>query len=110
DEQVNTQLIIDPLLSPNEEGQGNEKLIIGGIENFSDNEVRIFNRWGNELFFMKGYDNKERVFRGYANKGLLVNTSEPLADGVYFYIIITNEINGGQITRHLNKGYLILKR
>ncbi|WP_198342276.1 Ig-like domain-containing protein [Pedobacter psychrophilus] len=96
----------DPLVSPNGDGNGNETFIIYNISKYPNNEVIIFNRWGNEVYRTKGYDNKGNSFRGVANVGILTNSNKELVDGVYYYIIYTDENN----KRKLNKGYLILKR
>nr|WP_271544313.1 PKD-like domain-containing protein [Pelobium sp.] len=96
----------DPLTSPNGDGIGNEAFVIYNIDKYPDNEVLIFNRWGNAIFRIKGYDNKERAFRGFSNTGFLTNTNLMVVDGVYYYLIYT-KING---VRKLNKGYIILKR
>jgi gliding motility-associated-like protein len=97
----------DPLMSPNGDGAGNETFVIENIADFPDNEVLIFNRWGNEVYKIKGYDNYGKVFKGVANTGLLTNLNKDLPDGVYFYIIHT--IDAGNVKR-MNKGYLIMKR
>ncbi|MDP2415359.1 gliding motility-associated C-terminal domain-containing protein, partial [Daejeonella sp.] len=109
-ELVNQDIEIDPLLSPNGDGLGNEYFTINNIEEYPDNEVIIFNRWGNELFNIKSYNSSDRTFKGYANKGLLVNSEAPLTDGVYFYIVNTFITNDGVRTKNMNRGYLILKR
>ena len=106
----NTNITPHPLVSPNGDGQGKEFFSIENIISFPDNEVMIFNRWGNEVFNVKGYNESDRVFKGYANRGMAANTSEQLPDGVYYYIIKTNRQSNGQIISNLNKGYLILKR
>ena len=62
------------------------------------------------MFNIKDYREPDRVFRGYANKGMLTNIGEALADGVYYYIIYTDKTVDGQIIKHMDKGYLILKR
>ena len=80
------------------------------IISFPDNMVLIFNRWGNEVFRLKGYNESDRVFNGYANTGILTNTGTPLTDGVYYYLITTTRIINGTKITGLNKGYLILKR
>ncbi|MEJ7779880.1 MAG: gliding motility-associated C-terminal domain-containing protein, partial [Daejeonella sp.] len=110
DEADNVAIVADPLMSPNGDGNGNEVFNIQNIESFQDNEVLIFNRWGNELFAIKNYNNGDKAFKGYANKGLLVNSELPLTDGVYFYIINTYSLAGGNRVKQVNKGYLILKR
>lgn len=107
---LNPDILPDPLLSPNGDGQGNELFVIENLVSFPDNLVLIFNRWGNEVFRMKGYNESDRVFRGFANTGLMTNTNTPLADGVYYFLITTNRIVSGKNVSALNKGYLILKR
>lgn len=105
----NPNLTADPLVSPNQDGLGNEFFKIDNIISFPDNEVMIFNRWGNEVFRIKGYNESDRVFKGFANTGLATSNS-PLPDGVYYFLITTNRVSGGQTISNLNKGYLILKR
>jgi hypothetical protein len=107
DENANGDINPDPLASPNGDGLGNENFIIHNIERYPDNEVLIFNRWGNKVFQVKGYNNRDKAFGGVANTGLLVNKSAVLVDGVYFYIIYTKDSTGA--TR-INKGSVIIKR
>jgi hypothetical protein len=40
--------------------------VIKNIENFPDNKLKIFNRWGNLVYQKNGYLNE---FDGYANTG-----------------------------------------
>nr|WP_242695823.1 Calx-beta domain-containing protein [Pedobacter sp. SYSU D00873] len=97
----------DPLLSPNNDGAGNEQFVIRNIERYPENEVVIFNRWGNEVYRTKGYNNSDKAFRGVANSGIGTNSNAQLTDGVYYYIIHTKVADGSQKS---NKGYVILKR
>ncbi|MDP3468597.1 MAG: PKD-like domain-containing protein [Daejeonella sp.] len=110
DPPLNPDIIPDPLVSPNNDGLGNEFFRVENIVSFPDNEVLIFNRWGNEVFRMNGYNESDRVFSGFANTGLLSNINSPLSDGVYYYLITTHRTLRGQRVSALNKGYLILKR
>ncbi len=60
--------------SPNGDGI-NETFFISGLEQFPDNELSIFNRWGSRVFKQKNYHNKwQGKYRG-----------EDLPDGTYFY-------------------------
>jgi hypothetical protein len=104
---ANLDINPDPLTSPNGDGIGNERFIIHNIERYPDNEVAIFNRWGNEVYRIKGYNNSDKAFAGIANTGLFANKNAELVDGVYYFIIHTKDKNGVQRT---NKGYFIIKR
>jgi hypothetical protein len=97
----------DPYMSPNGDGLGNEKFVIYNIERYPDNEVIIYNRWGNEVYTTKGYDNKDNAFNGTSNKGMLANSNSPLVDGVYYFIIKTKGADGKP---KRNKGYVIIRR
>ena len=74
------------------------------IENFPDNVVSIYNRWGELVFEISGYDNATRVFNGNANKATGKGASE-LPEGTYFFTINITEEN------NLTKaGYVVIKR
>ncbi len=77
----------------------NEFLRILNIENFPENTFTVFTRWGDKIFEIKNYDNKERVFRGKSN----MNGEKDLVNGTYFYVIETKDQ-----TQKLN-GFLSLK-
>jgi hypothetical protein len=80
----------------------NSFLRIGNIESFPDNMVSLYNRWGDKVFEMKGYDNDEKggkVFRGKRNVG----GNEDLAPGTYFYVILKTEKSEPE------NGYISLK-
>lgn len=65
--------------SPNGDGK-NDKWLIDYLEQFPDNTVEIYNRWGEQLFFQRGY---HTPFDGtYKGKNLPV--------GTYYYVIHLN--------------------
>ncbi|MEM1324016.1 MAG: gliding motility-associated C-terminal domain-containing protein [Bacteroidota bacterium] len=64
--------------SPNGDGT-NDTFQIPGIENFPNNKVCIFNRWGNQVFCTDGYTNLT-AWDGTWN-------GKDLPDGTYFYLI-----------------------
>lgn len=66
-------------ITPNNDGK-NDVWVIENIEQFPENEVKIFNRWGEEVWYGKNYDNKEVVWEGN-NKG-----GDLLSSSTYFYI------------------------
>ncbi|MDO8366467.1 MAG: gliding motility-associated C-terminal domain-containing protein [Saprospiraceae bacterium] len=65
-------------ISPNDDGRNDFWHIIG-IEQFPDNTVQVFNRWGNQVFEQKGYTNTG-AWNGQWN-------GKDLPDGTYFYFI-----------------------
>ena len=70
------------------DGDGkNEHFHIAGINRYPDNVVRIYNRWGVKVFETEGYDNVTRVFRGFSNGRVVVETSDKLPQGTYYYVI-----------------------
>ena len=89
---------------------GNDKnnhFHIGGIENYPNNKVRIYNRWGVEVFSVKGYDNVTKVFKGISDGRVTIEASERLPQGTYYYIIeYVDEHNKKQT----EVGWLYLKK
>jgi gliding motility-associated-like protein len=67
-------------ISPNGDGD-NDIWWIDGIEKFKENEVQIFNRWGDKIIELHNYDNDQVVWDGMNRKGNRV------PDGTYYYLI-----------------------
>ncbi|WP_458627206.1 HYR-like domain-containing protein [Winogradskyella sp. PC D3.3] len=61
--------------------------VIEGIDCFPDNRVRVFNRWGVEVYSQKSYNNEDKAFRGYSDGRATIEDSNGLPTGNYFYII-----------------------
>ncbi|MBP6827933.1 MAG: gliding motility-associated C-terminal domain-containing protein, partial [Saprospiraceae bacterium] len=98
--QVKVNVLCDKVLvyngiSPNGDGK-NDVWHIPGIDFYPDNEVQIFNRWGNLVFKQKGYSNSQAWDGTWNGHGL--------PDGAYFYII-----DLGDGTKPLS-GYLQVQR
>ncbi|MEM6845430.1 MAG: Ig-like domain-containing protein [Bacteroidota bacterium] len=86
------------------DGDGiNDVWVIEGIENFPDNEVQIFNRWGNRVFQAEGYNNQEVAWGSQSTLGLVVGQSQ-VPGGTYFYLI---DLRNG---RQPLSGYIIVNR
>ena len=85
----------------------NDHFHIGGIENYPNNTVRIFNRWGVKVFDTEGYDNVRNVFKGFSNGRVTVEGSENLPQGTYYYIIKYIDENGQKESK---VGWLYLKK
>ena len=78
--------------------------------NVDENQILFNDQQINNNRNGQNYNNNDKNFKGFANKGLLVNSDLPLSDGVYFFIIKTYNTSGADRTKQINKGYLILKR
>ncbi|PKB17160.1 HYR domain-containing protein [Flavobacterium sp. 5] len=90
--------------SPDNDGI-NDFWFIDTIDQFPKNEVSIFNRWGDLVFQIEGYNNTTNVFTGVANRKRNFG-ADILPEGTYFFEIKT------EATSHLKKykGFLVLKR
>lgn len=100
-------IIVFPDMSPNGDDKGREMLTIQDIENYPVNDIEIFNRWGNIIFKINGYDNAEHSFKGKANTGLLVDDAEA-PDGTYYYILKVLNPTSGKV--EIFRGFFVLKR
>ena len=67
--------------SPNDDNLNDIFRIAQAPQCFPDNELLIFNRWGDLVFKIEDYDNEANVWRGEWQEN-----NEPLPDGTYFYI------------------------
>lgn len=69
-------------ISPNNDGQ-NDYFYIDNIEEYPDNIVQIFNRWGQEIVSIKNYDNQENA---WGSKKYPIQ----VPGGTYYYLIDLN--------------------
>lgn len=70
-------------ISPNGDGV-NDYLIIDCIENYPNNSVDIFNRYGNLIYHVEGYGND---WDGVANVNGVIGKGEVIPTGTYYYIL-----------------------
>jgi gliding motility-associated-like protein len=87
--------------SPNGDGN-NDFWTIGGIDNYPDNAVKVYNRWGNLVYETSGYNNANISWKGESNGKLLLG-SNGVPDGTYFYFI---NVDGEKRI----SGFVIIKR
>lgn len=73
-------------VTPNGDGK-NDYFIIDNIWLYPQNTVRIFNRWGREVFYTESYDSHGNVFKGYAEGKGVINPGEQLPSGTYYYVV-----------------------
>ncbi len=70
------KLVIYNVITPDGNGQ-NDTWTIGNIETFQSADIWIYDRWGSEVFSVKGYQND---WNG-------VDGTDQLPDGTYYYVI-----------------------
>ena len=92
-------MFIPNAFTPNGDGK-NDGFVIKNIENYPNNNLKIFNRWGNLVYQKDGYQNE---FEGYANTSDAAG-QEKLPAGTYYVILVY----GDEETETYN-GYLLLQ-
>ncbi|WP_345373464.1 gliding motility-associated C-terminal domain-containing protein, partial [Algivirga pacifica] len=91
-------------VSPNNDGV-NDTWFIEGIDDYPDNIVKVYNRWGSLVFETKGYKNEGgNAWDGIAKSGLMTSRTG-VPDGTYFYFI---DLNGDG--KNIKTGYIVIKR
>ena len=82
---INVPLNVPQGFSPDGDGM-NDQFIIEGIEDYPNNRVQIFNRWGNRVFDVQGYDNNAKAWTSESSVGVILGANR-VPDGTYFYVI-----------------------
>ncbi|GAA4311068.1 hypothetical protein GCM10023183_29580 [Nibribacter koreensis] len=72
-------LFIPNVFTPNGDGV-NDFWVINNLEKFPDNDLAIYNRWGNEVFKTRGYNNTWQA--------------QGLEEATYFYVLRVRGCNG----------------
>ena len=94
------------VVTPNGDGI-HDVLTINGLENFPNNTIRIYNRWGVQVFQTRAYNTQGNVFDGTSIGRATVQQDNKLPVGTYFYILDYENENG--ITESIS-GYLYINR
>ena len=102
-ELIITNLVIASAFSPDADGINDLWIIRGGLnENYPNNKVVIFNRWGVKVYGTAGYQND---WDGTYNNNMSTTSSSNLPVGTYFYVLDLNG-NGSDV----RKGYVYITR
>lgn len=100
------QLEVFNVVTPNGDGIHDE-LTIRNIENYPNNTVKIYNRWGVMVFVTKAYNTAGNVFNGTSEGRVTVDQDNKLPVGTYFYIIDYEDLTGNM--KQLS-GYIYINR
>lgn len=92
-------IVVHNAITPNGDMQ-NDYLTIDGIQYYPNNQLYVFDKWGDIVYQKKGYNNQ---WNAISTKG------DPLPDGTYYYVLKLNEQNkaGG---KNEYTGFLMIKR
>ncbi|MDR6967334.1 gliding motility-associated-like protein [Flavobacterium arsenatis] len=86
----------------------NDYFFIECINNYPNNTVEVYNRWGVKVFDTKNYDSNGNVFNGYSNGRTTIDGSKTLPTGTYFYILTYEVTDVEQPYTKKQAGYLYL--
>ena len=73
-------------MTPNGDGL-NDVFVIRGIEQFPNNKLRIYNRWGVLVWDADGYGQDNVYFRGESNGRVVIDQDRLLPVGTYYYVL-----------------------
>jgi gliding motility-associated-like protein len=106
-------IFVHNAFTPNDDGT-NDNFVIDNINDtlcYPENTVEIYNRWGVLVYETKGYDNMNKVFKGFSEGRVTVNKSVGLPSGTYFYILSYTSVGlQNEIIPNKKQGYLYLTR
>ena len=88
------EIVVPSGFSPNGDGI-NDYFVILDIELSNDNTLRIYNRWGQEIYSKSNYDNS---WDGTNDGG------NDMPDGTYFYVLKVNDLGVDR------QGYVVIQR
>tara|TARA_Y100001970_G_scaffold46540_2_gene58657 strand:- start:885 stop:8972 length:8088 start_codon:yes stop_codon:yes gene_type:complete len=101
-ELIISELFIPSAFSPDGDGINDTWNIRGGLYNYPNNNLVIFNRWGLKIYEADGYNNNwDGTNKGNSNSG---NDSK-LPVGTYYYVL---DLNGNG--KNVKKGFIYLTR
>lgn len=94
------------VITPNGDGI-HDVLSINGLENYPNNTIKIYNRWGVLVFTTNAYNTQGNIFDGTSQGRVTVAADKKLPVGTYFYILDYEDTmgNGKTLT-----GYLYINR
>jgi gliding motility-associated-like protein len=94
-------------ISPNDNGE-NDFFLIKGIAQHPNNQLTIYNRWGNQVYQVQGYNESDRVFRGFSNGDFTLSKGDGLPTGTYFYVLEYEYVTNSTPQSYRTAGYLYI--
>ncbi len=103
---VEDEIEVFNVITPNGDGV-HDVLAIAGLENYPDNTIKIYNRWGVLVYMTKAYNTQGNVFDGTSEGRVTVDQDRKLPVGTYFYIL--DYVDSSGKTKSM-AGYLYINR
>lgn len=103
---VDEEIQVFNVITPNGDGI-HDILTIKGLENYPDNSIRVYNRWGVLVYGTQAYASHGNVFDGTSEGRVTVDPNRNLPVGTYFYIL--DYKNGLEEAKTLS-GYIYINR
>lgn len=94
------------VLTPNGDGD-HDRLVIGNLENFPDNNIKIYNRWGVVIYETEGYGQNGNYFTGASDGRVTFLRESMLPTGTYYYLFTYINEGGGEVKK---AGYIYITR
>ena len=94
------------VITPNGDGV-HDVLAISGLQNYPENTIRIYNRWGVLVYTTKAYNTNGNTFDGTSEGRVTIEKDNKLPVGTYFYILDYVDVTGKTITL---SGYIYINR
>ncbi|MFC4721882.1 gliding motility-associated C-terminal domain-containing protein, partial [Geojedonia litorea] len=91
------KLVVYDIITPNGDGL-NDYLVFKGLEDFPNNTLQIYNRWGVIVYSAKGYGVGDKLFKGISNGRSTINKSAMLPEGTYYYLLNYVDDHGKNIS------------
>ena len=101
-------LVVYNAVSPDDSNGMNDVFKIKNIENYPDNTVTIYDRWGNKVYETTHYNQNGNVFTGEASGDTRYRNGVRLGQDTYFYTIEYRKDSNDPFRK--KSGYLYLKR
>ena len=105
-ESLEEEIEVFNVITPNGDGI-HDVLRISGLENYPNNTLKIYNRWGVSVYNTRAYNTEGNVFDGTSEGRMTVDQDRKLPVGTYFYILDYQLPNGENKSL---SGYLYINR
>lgn len=101
-------LVVYNAVSPDDSNGLNDAFTIKNIENYPDNTVTIYDRWGNKVYETSHYNQNGNIFIGEASGETRYGNGVRLGQDTYFYTIEYRKDSNDTFRK--KSGYLYLRR